>query len=86
MKNLRTCGHPGCDRKHWGKGFCNMHYNRDRRGSGMDVPWHWHAESVRRTCSHPGCERKHSGKGFCLMHYTRDYMGKDMDAPKRGTV
>ena len=29
----RGCDIPGCPRKHFGKGLCNMHYNRKRNGN-----------------------------------------------------
>lgn len=31
VKN-RKCSVPGCDRKHYGKGFCGMHYQRHIAG------------------------------------------------------
>jgi hypothetical protein len=27
---MRTCSYPDCDRKHYARGWCNMHYNRWR--------------------------------------------------------
>lgn len=33
----RTCSVEGCDRRHYGRGFCNMHYNRVRRSGSTDL-------------------------------------------------
>lgn len=33
MAGDRRCGLPGCDRRHYGRGLCSMHYQRERKGS-----------------------------------------------------
>lgn len=35
---MRTCEVTGCDRKHFGGGLCNAHYQRKRRGKSLDTP------------------------------------------------
>ena len=68
-KQKKTCSVPGCDKKHYGKGLCNMHYTRLRlKGEvGSAKP----LQERHDGCSVPGCERKHHAKGFCCMHYVR---------------
>lgn len=34
----RKCEHPGCDRKHYCKGYCAPHYERMLAGADMDPP------------------------------------------------
>lgn len=34
----RMCEHPGCTRRHAGKGFCNIHLKRSQTGADMDKP------------------------------------------------
>lgn len=34
---MKTCSIVGCDKKHFGKGFCNTHYNRFRRNGSATV-------------------------------------------------
>ena len=34
----RTCSHPGCERVHYGKGYCQPHYKRMRKGADMSTP------------------------------------------------
>ena len=35
---MRICNHEGCGRKHFAKGYCQLHYYRHRKGLDMDVP------------------------------------------------
>lgn len=46
---MSECSYPGCDRKHYGKGFCQRHYLREyhrskrgERGSGPQSGDDWH--------------------------------------------
>ncbi|MDQ7745424.1 HNH endonuclease signature motif containing protein [Hydrogenophaga pseudoflava] len=36
--SMKTCSHPGCERKHHSGGYCQMHLSRARRGANMDAP------------------------------------------------
>lgn len=36
MKAMKTCSVAGCDRKHYGKGLCNMHYLRITRYGSLE--------------------------------------------------
>jgi hypothetical protein len=49
---MRLCEIGGCDRKHYGKGMCHPHWQRDRRGQQMVTPivdrpgWTWHVNNA----------------------------------------
>lgn len=62
-----VCSIDGCGGKHYGKGWCNKHWNR----------WRKHGDPLReakgtRLCSIEGCGRKHLRNGFCNMHDIRN--------------
>lgn len=63
----RTCTVDGCEKPHFGRGLCNQHYSRVRRGKGVGT-----AEPQRmsdRGCKVEGCAGKHNAKGLCATHY-----------------
>lgn len=64
----RICSVEGCDRKHFGKSFCQMHYQR----------WRTHGDpllgaAVRNPdyCTVDGCDKPKHSRGWCPMHYQR---------------
>ncbi|KKN63702.1 hypothetical protein LCGC14_0499370 [marine sediment metagenome] len=66
---MRICKISDCERKHYGHGYCELHYDRMERGT----PLH---QEIRKTdgkqgCTVEGCERKHGSRGYCLFHYQR---------------
>lgn len=65
MNAERICSVDGCDQKHFGRGYCNMHHKRLWR--------YGQTEKMRapRFCSVNGCGLPHFGRGYCNMHYTR---------------
>jgi hypothetical protein len=60
----RICSMPGCERKHYGHGYCHMHHQRWKRLGTPELP-------PRRTCSFPGCGAPHKCQGWCGKHYQR---------------
>jgi hypothetical protein len=61
-----VCSINGCEKKHFGKGFCYSHY----------FNWWKHGTPIKpqkqiRKCSFHGCERKYRAKGLCELHYIR---------------
>lgn len=80
----RTCSIEGCNRPHFGLGFCMLHYTRVRRGC-LDMrpdrlPYgtkgsKWRPNDPRyknkgRLCDVEGCRQPFYAKGFCQKHYS----------------
>lgn len=67
----RTCTVQDCDRKHYGRGFCYLHYKRMRSRGTTDAP----AAFVPKACAVDDCERQAnvpgSARGWCGPHYQR---------------
>jgi hypothetical protein len=61
------CSVEGCEGDHFGKGYCNLHYNRMRRSGTTDLV----LTRKTRLCEIDGCDRKHFSSGCCEMHYRR---------------
>lgn len=64
----RLCSIDECERVHYGRGYCQMHYSR----------WRTHGDpllgaAVRNPdqCIVDACEKKPQAKGMCPMHYQR---------------
>lgn len=77
----RTCSVEECGRPHHSKGFCQLHSNRDRRGTPMNQPIR--ILDPERGCSVAGCEGEHRGRGLCRIHYDRQRLGIPMNQPIR---
>lgn len=67
----RRCSGAKCPRKHYGRGWCAMHYRRWYVYGTIRNPRH------DRRCSIFGCLRKHLAKGWCNRHYLRWYRHGD---------
>lgn len=74
---MRTCEVPDCDRRFYGKGLCQKHYQGWRK-------YQHHADVVAahmgRTCEVDGCDRTHYGLGFCKAHHRRFWRRGTTDA------
>jgi hypothetical protein len=81
----RTCVIDGCERPHWARGWCEMHYDRwKKRGdAGAAEPnrvWR-HRSTTRRAetdgtvqpavCAVDGCERRRQAREWCKSHWAR---------------
>lgn len=66
----RTCSVDDCERRHYGRGYCQLHYNRVRNTGTAEKRIH-----VPKTCAVPDCERQAnvpgSARGWCAPHYQR---------------
>lgn len=65
----RQCSVDGCGRAHYGRGWCEMHYQRwkatgDLGPAGLK-------RQVPDTCTVPGCNKPYSSKGMCEVHRSR---------------
>lgn len=79
--NMCYCAHDGCLSKSIasGKGWCSMHYNRNKRNQPMDAPHRRQgANDLTRTCTVIRCTKplkasqgKSRSKTLCSMHFTR---------------
>lgn len=86
-----TCTAPGCDRKHFSRGYCSKHCHQALSGKLPLQP----PKSRRlypETCIVPGCERKHFSHGYCNFHHSRVYKAgidptdlESMNQPPRTT-
>lgn len=64
----RICSIDGCERKHFGRGWCRLHYNRMSRYGRPDRLRHSQPDGK---CSVEGCERDHHASGYCGTHLMR---------------
>jgi hypothetical protein len=62
-----TCSLPGCERMHYGKGYCRGHYRRLKR-YGDPLGWkHQQTEA----CEVPSCGSKPWARSMCTAHYQK---------------
>lgn len=64
----RICDVEGCDKKHWARGYCRMHYNRVTRYGRPDRIRNWNPGA---SCAVDGCEKPVHAGGYCGTHYAR---------------
>jgi hypothetical protein len=69
---MSFCSVTDCDRRHYAKGLCAMHYKR-KAGTGKvgDAAPMSRGSAPRGTCSVEDCGRSHYARGYCAMHYKR---------------
>lgn len=65
----RTCTIEGCDKKHYGRGWCYMHWQRVRRYGRTSLPDR--PPKRVRLCPVSECDRPVHAKGYCKRHYIR---------------
>lgn len=63
-KMPKVCTVDGCERAHYAKGFCRMHYAQKRFALGV-------VSGRVKGCAVAGCHEPHSAKGYCKKHYAR---------------
>lgn len=76
---METCSVDDCDRPRYGKGLCNGHWQRQRRGLDVNVPLRMRNKG--KACSIDGCERAAISRGMCMGHYQRKGGRKALDEP-----
>jgi hypothetical protein len=71
----RTCSVSGCIRPYYAKGFCNLHWMRNRKHGEVfaDRPAQKGVPLIERPseCGVQGCGRPPHGNGLCRLHYGR---------------
>lgn len=82
----RVCSVEGCDRKHYARGVCNPHYQRQANGQPTDTPLR--AFDPGRGCQVPTCDRPHGQNGYCQAHNKRFKGGRSLNQPlqQRGVI
>lgn len=63
----RTCSVPGCERIHYGRGWCSLHYARWRVHGSTDMPSR--KRPAAPLCSIEGCEQPSADRGLCATHW-----------------
>jgi hypothetical protein len=71
---MRLCEIAGCDRKHYARGMCEMHYRRWKRGQTTNRI----APVGLKCCSVKGCEKPSEARGLCHGHYQRLIRGSSL--------
>lgn len=67
----RICSIEGCNKKHFAKTYCHMHYCRMRK-NGDPLTIKQEQKSSIRICLVDGCEKPFKAKGFCSAHWARN--------------
>lgn len=69
----RECSIDGCERRHKGHGYCQLHLERYQKHG--DPLW----TRPARVCSVDGCQAAHEARGYCVKHYNRYRQHGDLD-------
>lgn len=80
-EHARVCEVPRCDRKHYGHGYCKMHYQRWRKGGDLSVLRLRRVPAPGSSCTLPDCGRPHKANGLCAAHNERRRRGGSLAAP-----
>lgn len=79
---MRLCSIDGCEREHWARNWCNMHYARARKHGN---PLGKSDYGTLRICSIDGCNRRAVARGWCNSHWARwKRFGDPLIANKHG--
>lgn len=62
------CSVDGCERKHYGNGWCQLHNRRAREHNGDPLAARRYGTAV---CGVDGCANKHHAHGLCVAHEHR---------------
>lgn len=62
------CSLGGCEREHYGFGYCHLHWKRSKAGQPLDAPLRTRKAGA---CSEDGCEKHGRYRGLCAMHRDR---------------
>lgn len=68
---MRICSVEGCDKRHFGRGFCRTHYAKWAKYKNPLFIKEVQNHNRSPICTIEGCNSKHEAMGFCHMHYRR---------------
>lgn len=71
LQSVRLCSVDGCNKKHFGNGYCSKHYYHIRKHGEIGLVNERSREHT--VCTVDGCNEKHHGNGYCKKHYHRHY-------------
>jgi hypothetical protein len=76
-----TCSVNGCGRHLYGKGLCEQHWKRKRRGLPIDQPIRvWiRKDGVRPFCAAKDCTKRTRKQDLCTGHYRRKVLERRPD-------
>jgi len=78
----RKCIVEGCNKKHWGKGYCQRHLAQVKKYGHVKEPIKY--EPI---CKVENCDGKHFQKGYCQKHFTQIRThGKIKKTIKHGSI
>lgn len=81
LHTAMKCSVESCDRPYRCKGFCALHYERNKTGIPLSAPHRNPKPS--KFCSFPGCGRKHNANGYCYQHDNQRKAGRGFSAIKK---
>lgn len=65
---MKSCSIIGCIKESWCKGWCMMHYYRNKRHGNPLYEEVFKKDSI---CTFPGCSKNQEAKNLCQTHYTK---------------
>lgn len=84
-KSTDGCAVAPCENPVLAKGWCNLHYKRQRRTGDPGPPGLVRGGRTGvQPCAVPGCERTYYAMNLCSLHYNRQRLSGDLGA--MGTV
>ena len=75
----KICSVDGCERLHYAKGYCALHYRRFKVHGDPLL-----GALERKICTVDDCGKPAHGNGLCSWHYQRQRKGKPLDHPWKG--
>lgn len=65
MANKGTCKSEGCDKEVRGKGYCDGHFRKWKKGLL--------AKPRRKSCNADGCHKPQGNRGLCTEHHAKEF-------------
>lgn len=72
--NKRTCSTPDCERGHFARSWCKMHYQRWKKHGNPEKTLPGGRE--KGICSFPECAKPYEARGWCAGHLAQAKKGK----------